>query len=140
MWNWIACNSSTIQVVLTLLTLLVLLRYVWDTRRIAKASVQQIENAQAPFLAVRQQEHLEGQVGGWVLENQGFGPALNIVCSYRQNQQDVRVQMYSLGPRTPRSLGNHFANARCTPEGFKIEYESVSGKKYRPSSHGKAKK
>ena len=41
-----------------------------------------------------------------------------------------RVQMYSLGPRTPRSLGNHFVNARGTPEGFKIEYEAVSGKKY----------
>ena len=130
MWNWIACNSSTIQVVLTLLTLLVLLRYVWDTRRIAKASVRQIENAQTPFLAVLQQEHLVGQVGGWVLENQGFGPALNIVCGYRQNQRNVRVQMYSLAPRTPRSLASHFENARGTPEGFKIEYESVSGEKY----------
>ncbi|HTR24766.1 MAG TPA: hypothetical protein VMI10_12345 [Terriglobales bacterium] len=92
--------------------------------------MQQIDNAQMPFLAVRQQEQLVGQIGGWVLENQGFGPALNILCSYRQNQQDVRFQMYSLGPQTPRSLGNHFANAQGTPEGFKIEYGSVSGKKY----------
>jgi hypothetical protein len=137
MWQWITCNSSAIQaagagiiVLVSALTLIVLCIYAADTKRIAKASVQQVENAQTPFLAVRQEENVPNQVGGWILENQGFGPALNIVCRYCENQQEVRVYMYSLGPRTPRSLQNHFANARGTPEGFTIEYASLSGKNY----------
>ena len=137
MWQWIGCNSSAIQgvaavgiVVLTALTLYVLVGYAADTKRIAKASVHQVENAQKPFLAVRQQENVPNQVGGWIVENQGFGPALNITCRYRHNAEDIVRQMYCLAPNTPRSLHNDFANAVGTPEGFSIRYESLSKQSY----------
>jgi hypothetical protein len=137
MWQWITSNSSVIQaiatagiVILTLLTLIVLLGYARDTKRIAQASVDQLDNAQMPFLAVRQEENVAGQVAGWVLDNQGSGPAINISYKYNHNGREVVREMHCLGPRTPRSIQNDFANATGSPQGFSIRYESLAKKPY----------
>jgi len=72
-------NPNWIQVVLTGVTLIVLCVYVYDTRRIAQASVAQAENSQKPFLVLLPKPaEFERHGGGWALENQGFGPAMNI--------------------------------------------------------------
>lgn len=137
MWCWITSNSSAIQAVatvfiagLTALTLIVLKQYADDTKTIASVSVSQFENSQLPFLAVRQEENVPHQVGGWVLENQGSGPAINISYRYHHNGQEIVRQLPSLGPRTPRSVQNDFANAVASQVGFNIRYESLSGSEY----------
>lgn len=75
MQNWILIGLS-------FLTLVVLAKYAFDTNQIAKASVLQIENSQMPFLTVAMRETVQDRQGGWVIENQGFGPALNIRYSF----------------------------------------------------------
>ena len=68
------------MVILSGATLVILYGYARDTKTIAEKSVEQVENAQMPFLALVSKEadvrpHF---TGGWVLENQGSGAALNI--------------------------------------------------------------
>ncbi len=135
--HWIICNSSAIQAVaavfivgLTGLTLIVLKQYADDTKTIARVSVSQLESLHLPFLAVRQEENVPHQIGGWVLENQGSGPAINISYRYHHNGQEIVRQLQSLGPRTPRSVQNDFANAVGSQAGFNIRYESLSGSEY----------
>jgi len=66
------------MVFITGATLCVLWGYARDTKRIADDSATQVERAQMPFLALGMRERDESSPG-WILENQGFGPAINIV-------------------------------------------------------------
>jgi hypothetical protein len=62
-------NPNWIQVVLTGVTLIVLCVYVYDTRRIAQASVAQAENSQKPFLVLLPKPaEFERHGGGWALD------------------------------------------------------------------------
>jgi hypothetical protein len=75
--NWIQALAAAAIAALTYRTLSVLKKYAEDTQKIAEASVSQIENTQMPFLAVVRRE-------AWTVENQGFGPAINIVFAFVQ--------------------------------------------------------
>ncbi len=121
-------------VVLTTLTLLVFIRYAYDTYRIAKSSVAQTENSHMPFLAVAQQENIQGRQGGWILQNQGFGPALNAIYPL----YDANGRKYSHRFIAPLSQGaeysavhNDIAEALNSGRDFEIVYESLSGHSYR---------
>jgi hypothetical protein len=78
--NCIQAIAAVTMVILSGATLVILYGYARDTKTIAEKSVEQVENAQMPFLALVSKEadvrpHI---TGGWVLENQGSGAALNI--------------------------------------------------------------
>jgi hypothetical protein len=119
-------------VILTLLTLIVLKGYAEDTNKIANAGVLQLENSQMPFLAVAMREGTPAQEGGWEIENQGFGAAINISYSeYREDGKHMRSTP-PLGRGAKRhNLHNVIVAALAQREGFEIEYESLSGLKYR---------
>jgi hypothetical protein len=131
--SWIQALAAVGIVGLTLATLMVLKDYAGDTKTIASASASQIENSQMPFLAVRQkeQENVPNQAGGWVLENQGSGPAINI--NYRFHHQGAEIVRHQppISPGAQRSVHNDFTNATGDPAGFEIRYESLSGLEYR---------
>jgi len=117
----------------------VLKDYAKDTKKIATASVhqadisvQQIENAQKPFIALilKREGITEYFPGGWVIENQGFGPALNLHHTHplAPAQWDYTKPVLANGEFhwLTRFVLDHMQNHE-----FKIEYESLSGKKYR---------
>ncbi|PYX33187.1 MAG: hypothetical protein DMG77_00775 [Acidobacteria bacterium] len=125
---WIQALAAVCLVILTLLTLIVLKGYAADTNTIAQASVSQLENSQMPFLAVAFGDQ-EG--GGWGIYNQGFGPAINI--SYSRYDRERR-EMFPIPPIAPgrrQIVHNEYAHAVGNPAGFEIQYESLSGAKYR---------
>jgi hypothetical protein len=79
--NWIQALAAMSIVGLTLVTLIVLKHYAADTKTIARASVSQLETSQMPFLAVIMRPNTTHSNGGWGVENQGFGPAINVTYS-----------------------------------------------------------
>jgi hypothetical protein len=129
--NWIEAVAALAIVALTYLTLVVLKGYAADTKTIANASVLQTENAQKPFLALLPKPQEPGKHGGgWALENQGFGPAMNIRHSdaggsgqFRENVRALaRDDYFWLEGFDPDVMRNQI---------FTAEYESLSGAKYR---------
>ena len=90
---WVQAYSSAALVVLSIITLTVLFLYAWDTHKLANASVEQVKNAQMPFLALvrltkvdNEVELMMAQVGSlhsptylaWAVQNQGNSAAVNI--------------------------------------------------------------
>jgi hypothetical protein len=129
--EWIEALAAVAIVILTLLTLLVLRDYAADTKTIAKVSLSQAEDMQKPFLVLLSKpQELNRHGGGWALENQGFGPAINIRHSDPGGNEQFRENVRALGK------GDFFIM-----EGFNIdvmrnhvftaEYDSLSGKRYR---------
>lgn len=127
--NWIEALAALGIVGLTYLTLVVLKDYAADTKTIAKASASQLENAQMPFLAVVQKPRTPDFQGGWVIENQGLGPAINATWSYTQAGRVVRP-LPALAPRAIHDVQNDFAPLVGNPLGVSIDYESLSGSRY----------
>jgi hypothetical protein len=128
--SWIEAISAFAVAVLTCLTLIVLRGYAGDTKTIAKA-VLQIENAQKPFLVLLRKPQEAGKhLGGRALENQGFGPAVNIRHSevggsgrFRENVRALARNDYDfLEGFNVEVMRNHV---------FTVEYESLSSTKYR---------
>src|SRR2546421_3802281 len=76
--NWIQAGAAIGIVALTLLTLIVLKKYARDTKTIADASVSQLKHSQMPFLAIVMRPSTKESDGGWGIQNQGFGPAINV--------------------------------------------------------------
>ena len=106
-------------------SLVILKEYAADTKKIADASVRQLESSQAPFvtpvLTVDE---------GWRLENQGVGPAINGTMSFVQNgQQSISLPNLSAGAIL--NLHNVLAPLVGNQGGIEIQYESLSGRKYR---------
>jgi hypothetical protein len=71
---WIEAIATALLALFTLITLIVLCVYAWDTKTIARASVEQGENAQMPLISLT---HAQSSTE-YSLENQGFGPAMNV--------------------------------------------------------------
>ena len=101
MFEWIIGNgmhdpagiqaySSAALVILSFVTLAVLCLYAWDTHKLAKASVEQVKNAQMPFLALVKIKRDNQPVAtplrafipptsmAWAIQNQGNAAAMNI--------------------------------------------------------------
>jgi hypothetical protein len=86
--NWIQAGAAVALVVLTAATLWVLKRYADDTATIAKVSALQEENSQMPFLGLvkRRSQSANFIIPYWVIQNQGFGPALKVRFSVRSQE------------------------------------------------------
>jgi hypothetical protein len=129
--NWVQALSALAVAVLTLLTLIVLKRYAADTKTIANASVLQTENAQKPFLVLLLKPQVVGQHGGgWALENQGFGPAMNIRHSDAGGSGHFKENARALA-RDDYFFLEAFNIDVMRNQVFTAEYESLSGAKYR---------
>jgi hypothetical protein len=103
----IQAGAAIAIVILTAWTLKVLRDYAADTKKIASASVKQIENSQMPFLAAVQVLNV-----GWVIRNQGFGPAINILYTGGDNRDRNRMMATEpLGAGEERPL--HKYNCKC---------------------------
>jgi hypothetical protein len=123
---WIQAFAAVGIVILTFLTLIVLRGYAADTKKIAQASVTQTENSQMPFLVIALQPGSPSQSQGWGIENQGFGPAINITFI-------VGNTRWSKPPLAKG--GKHYVHNEVSQavggEGIEIQYESLSGMRYR---------
>jgi hypothetical protein len=127
MATWIQTLSAMCIVVLTGWTLKVLRGYAADTKRIADDSASQAERAQIPFVAVSFKEP-----GGYFMQNQGFGPALNIEWTFSGNGGRVHRNMPSLGVRSERFAHNDISTTLVQQhEPFAIDYQSLSLQRYR---------
>jgi hypothetical protein len=130
--EWIQAIATVAILPLTVWSLLILKKYAADTKRIADDSASQVERSYVPFLAV-----ITKPIPGasknenWFLENQGFGPALNIVRI--RHFPDSNSQMLAESPIGARSdvRIDRFTADGFNQHGFTAEYESLSGKKYR---------
>jgi hypothetical protein len=129
--NWVQALAAVALVVLTGATLLVLRGYARDTKTIADKSVEQIENAQRPFIALvsKAADVRPHFTGGWVIENQGSGAALNIRHSEPQGNDGwvENVTPLAKGDFHPLSTFNSTVMQHRV---FTIEYESLSGTQY----------
>ncbi len=131
MTNWIQALAAAALVILTWRSLLVLRGYAKDTKTIADKSVEQIEAVQKPFLAlVFKPENIpERFPGGWAIENQGSGAALNIRHSHPQGY-DGWVENVTPIPKGDFRVLPTFDRDVMQNRVFTIEYESLSGTKY----------
>jgi hypothetical protein len=118
--NWIEALAALGLLALTYLTLVVLKDYAADTKLIARASGSQLEAVQMPFLVVVPHN-------GWVIENQGFGPAINATLAYSETGRVIQP-LPALAPRATHSVQNEFPQLHGKP--LRIDYESLSGLKY----------
>lgn len=127
--SWIQALVAVGALILAAWSLKVLRDYAADTKKIADASVSQTENSQKPFLAVIMRET---NPGGWAIENQGFGPAVNVRYSghIRGNPAIARaIEPVPQGRIV--ALHQDIADAFASNQAFVIEYESLSGRHYR---------
>ena len=128
--NWIQALAAISIVGLTLVTLIVLKHYAADTKTIARASVLQLENSQMPFLAVIMRPNTTQSNGGWGIENQGFGPAINVI--YSSGHKDATLMPLGSMPRGDiQPVHADIEDAFRATRQVVIEYESLSGLKYR---------
>lgn len=129
--SWIEALSAFAVAVLTLLTLIVLREYAADTKTIANASVLQTENAQKPFLVLLLKPQEVGRhAGGWALENQGFGPAINVRHSDAGGSGRFRENVRALARGDFLFLENLNIEVMRN-QVFTAEYDSLSGARYR---------
>ncbi|MGB8496076.1 MAG: hypothetical protein WCE53_16880 [Candidatus Acidiferrum sp.] len=127
------CIQTITQVVLALVTmgaLIVLIGYARDTKTIAKNGSEQIESSLLPFIALVEREE-SGHSSNWAIKNLGKGPALNIY--YSRSLSNDKPKMQAITPLAPSA--QYFvenADEDLTTKGsFTVDYESLSGKKYR---------
>jgi hypothetical protein len=130
--NWIQAGATIVLTGITGWTLKVLRDYAADTKRMAQSGVDQSENSQMPFVVLAEQTG-PYRTCRWMIHNQGFGPAVNIYHS-RWRAPALPTIMTSTPPLAPTEktmVDDNSANIRTEKPGFIIEYESLSGKKYR---------
>jgi hypothetical protein len=132
--QWVQAGAESALTVLTLLTLIVLKGYADDTKIIAKESVAQTENAQRPFLTLVLCEGRVGIVNGWNIQNQGFGPALNIRYTLPDGQAQITRSITALAVGGVQSYNVDIDNA--LQQGVTIDYDSLSGLRYRTVVNG----
>lgn len=131
--DWIQSLAAVAIVILTGWTLKVLRDYAADTKRISKSSLQQLENSQMPFLAVvnRTGKASYGLYAYWVIQNQGFGPALNVRFTIKpENGEEQRGTVSALGQGEEKIFEGNHHKAISHGSVFSIEYLSLSELSY----------
>jgi len=130
--SWMQGIAAVVLVLLTAATLLVLLRYADDTKRIAEASVSQIENSQMPCLVVINLQGGPNRTAGWAIQNQGGGPALNIrFTGYDGGNRPTMKTIPPLAAKEHYGVQNDIAEVFARwPQDFRMDYESLSGTRY----------
>jgi len=129
--NWIQALAAVGLVILTGLTLIVLWGYAKDTRTIARTGTAHIEMIDRPFVALlAKPAELNRHGGGWAIENQGNGTAMNIRHSHPQGEEGWVATLRPLAVGDFKFLMNFNLDVMRNRV-FTIEYESLSGKKYK---------
>jgi hypothetical protein len=143
---WVQAVTSLLLVGLTFVTLLVLFLYAQDTHKLANASIEQVRNAQMPFLAlvriekdnVFRNERLAAFTPPtyqlWAIENQGNAPAINIKVSGRcaagaKGEQKTITQF--LNPIPPGGNSSLKVHSSERIENCQIDYTSLDGRGFR---------
>ena len=143
---WAQAYSSFLLVGLTLITLAVLCVYAWDTHKLAKSSIEQVKNAQMPFLALvkikRDNPPAPMQLRAfvpptslaWAVQNQGNAAAVNIIVKCNIDDEAAKESSVFSEGLNPIAVGAwtfvsvypvaHITN--CT-----IEYSSLDVLKFR---------
>jgi hypothetical protein len=133
--SWIQAIAAAVIVVLTGWTLKVLREYAADTKKIADASVKQLQSSQMPFLAITMRTTAPGAPAGWVIQNQGFGPAVNIrFTGYTGGNEPVLKSTPPIGVGEDRPLHNDIAQVLARWP-FEVKYESLAGLPYKTTAH-----
>ena len=122
--NWIQAIATVGIAGLTLLTLIVLNGYAKDTKRIANSSVDQIENSQMPFLALIRTPEKD-----WLVANQGYGAAIN-VCFRAYGGDTPKLELPPIAAGAFSDKYAAFGNAAGAKREMRLDYESLSGRKY----------
>jgi hypothetical protein len=144
MWQWIVCNSAGLQAVGAIVAALfaiagfvVLCVYAWDTKTIAKAASHQTKDNFIAFLALSQLPR-DGKLDvlQWKIQNMCSGPAINIrswlpgKSTPRQRPSLMKEESFVICDVYSQE-GLLFAEQLKSSNGFKIEYESLAGEKFR---------
>jgi hypothetical protein len=128
---WIQAITSIILALATIATLIVLLVYAADTKKMAKNSAEQLEVSQMPFLALVEQTD-PGRLTRWVIQNLGLGTAVNIYyTAWRNPNLNAMNPSPPLGAKNKVPVSDNSGNIITSASGFVIEYESLAGKKFR---------
>jgi hypothetical protein len=125
---WVQTIAQVILAFITGWTLRVLIGYAADTKAIAKNSSEQIESSQLPFIALVE----SGERGDtpWAIKNLGKGPALNVSYSRVVNNSTAQHRVSPLAPSAAYHVTREDEDLSAN-DGFKVEYQSLSGRKYR---------
>ena len=129
--SWIQALAALSLVILTFLTLIVLRKYAADTKKIANVSASQTESSQMPFLAVVMRPETYNSSGGWGIENQGFGRAINVSYSSSDQSDAAFMQVEPIAKGGVLAAHADIADAFSLRQRLVIRYESLSGAKYR---------
>jgi hypothetical protein len=84
-----------------------------------------------PFIALVMMTDEQRTSYPWAIKNQGFGPAVNIYYTrfLSEDKPPMRQWLTPLGPADQFLLTREVGY--LLNDGFTVEYESLSGKKYR---------
>ena len=143
---WVQAFSSVLLACLTAATLVVLCVYARDTHQLAKSSMEQVKNAQTPFLAlvriekdnIIRNERLAALTPPtyqlWAIENQGNAPAINIrvngQCVPGANGKQAIISQFlnpiPSGGNVPLKVHSAEKIMDC-----QIEYGSLDGRRFR---------
>ena len=134
--SWIQAGAAIVGALLTLLTLIVLLRYADDTKKIAEASASP-EEREMPFLTVTWTERSADQPAPrWIITNQGNGPALDVrFRTYSTDGEEHWRPIAGFGKGQKRAafdkhIRQHIQDVPSRNRPFVIQYKSLSGLAY----------
>lgn len=140
---WIQAAAAVALTIVTTWTLIILRKYAADTKRLAQNSADQIEISQMPFLTLVELTDPH-RYTNWAIYNQGVGAAINIRHSHwlGPDRDNTTIAAPSLGPKDHFAVDTNSANIATSQTGFVIEYESLTGRKFRTifTRHGDSQK
>jgi len=124
-------GSEIFIAIVNSLTLIVLFKYAWDTRTIARNSTQQLESLQMPFVTLAMRKDDERN-SNWTIKNQGVGTAINIHYTryLAENMPAIMQWLTALAPGEDYPLPRQ-SDHLMAAGGFAVEFESLSGNRYR---------
>lgn len=143
---WVQIYWNGASVILSVITLFVLFLYALDTHKLANASVEQVKNAQMPFLALvkvmKDADPMKAQMGvlfsqpyaAWAVQNQGNAAAVNIRVRF-ESAEGVKSNSNPFSESlNPIPVGAS-AFIRVHPAAHitdcMIDYSSLDGRKFR---------
>jgi hypothetical protein len=143
---WVQAYSSAALVILSFVTLAVLCLYAWDTHKLAKASVEQVKNAQMPFLALvkadKDVDPITARVSAlspptypaWAVQNQGSAAAVNVRVRGECAERTANAPSSFSEPLNPIPVGAYtFLRVHSSAQirSCTIEYVSLAGREFR---------
>ena len=146
--DWVQIDSPAIQAISTAVLVIVTGVYAWRTHVISKATKEQADasvkmaeemrNARSPSITMQwgSAEPIKRMISA-NLENEGFGPALNLKCYLTHKEFDFNnnkfgwCTTFKVGEKYPLSLSSeNFDFKAWNGLSINCDYESVLGEKF----------